>query len=191
MAATAEEDVPNNPDDASVPEEYRMADASVYQPVLDLDDGIDDDFEDEEGGQGPSSIWSETANSTVLSFLRTALTISLGSVAQCGLLGGLAQFTWSVLRNIDALSTALSQRFPTSSRFGFRGMQIGNEGMEGLGIIYKIFGRMNTLARSFVRNHTDLAMCQVAAYYKSYQRAAQDVAVLVDGSGKPYFLFSS
>ena len=63
-------------------------------------------------------------------------------------------------------------------------MQIGREGLgDGIGIVYKIFGKINVLARSFVRSNTDLGLSQVAAYYKSYQRAAQDVSVLVDGSG--------
>lgn len=175
--------------ETNVPEEYREADASAYQSVLEIDDGIDDDFEDEEPPQGQNNIWSEGSNSNVMSFVKSALTISLGSVVQCGLLGGVAQFIWSVLRNVDAMSTALMQRFPVSSKFGFRGMQIGNDGAERIGFLFKIFEHVNSSARLFVRNHTDLAMCQVAAYYKSYQRAARDVAVLVDGSGESFMFF--
>lgn len=172
--------------DMTVPEEYRAADASVYRRV-ELDDGIDDDYTEEDGKQSNAtmaSMWSETSNSTVLSLLRTAVFVSFGSVAQCGLLGGLAQFVWSIVRNADAMTNAVSQRFPSSSRTGFRGMQIGQDSVEhGLGMCYKICGRLNVSARSFVRSHTDLALCQVAAYYKSYQRAALDVSILVDGSG--------
>jgi hypothetical protein len=173
----------NNNNSSTVPDEYGSADASAYQPVLDMDNGIDDDFDEQEsGGQGSGGIWSDSANSTVLSFLAVGVRVSLGSVAQCGLLGGLAQFVWSILRNVDVAVTTVSQRFPTGSRSGFRGMQVGQQ--DGIGIVYKVLGRINILARSFVRSHTDLAMCQVAAYYKSYQRAAQDVSILVDGSGK-------
>lgn len=170
--------------ESDVTEEYRSTEASAYQPVVEMDDGIDDDYENDDDRQGNISIWMDTSNSTVLSFLRTSLTVSFGSVAQCGLLGGLAQFVWSVLRNVDAVTSSVSQRFPSSSRSGFRGMQIGREGLgDGIGIVYKIFGKINVLARSFVRSNTDLGLSQVAAYYKSYQRAAQDVSVLVDGSG--------
>mmetsp|Transcript_20205 Transcript_20205/g.22580 ORF Transcript_20205/g.22580 Transcript_20205/m.22580 type:complete len:711 (-) Transcript_20205:201-2333(-) len=178
----------NNISETNVPEEYRTADASAYQPVLEVDDGIDDDFEEEDGkrqGQSSNSIWPETSNSTVWSFFKSALTVSFGSVVQCGLLGGMAQFLWSILRNLDTMTTAFSQRFPSSSsKFGFRGMQIGDEVTEERnGVVCRIVDHINNSARIFVRNHTDLAMCQVAAYYKSYQRAARDVAILVDGSG--------
>jgi hypothetical protein len=106
------------------------------------------------------------------------VTTSFGSVAQCGLLGGLAQFTWSVLRNADSLSTSFSQR-----SLGFRGMQIGQDGARGVSVIWKIVNKASIVARSFVRTHSDLAMCHVAAYYKCYQRAASDVMALVDASG--------
>lgn len=171
--------------ESSVSEEYRSAEASAYQAVVEMDDGIDDDFEDEDGRQGRRGLWSDTSNSNVLSFLKTSLTVSFGSVAQCGLLGGLAQFVWSVVRNIDAIVATLSQRFPSTSRSGFRGMQIGQEGIgEGVGIVSKIVQRLNGAARSFVRSHTDLGLTHVASYYKSYQRAALDVSILVDGSGE-------
>ncbi len=35
----------------------------------------------------------------------------------------------------------------------------------------------------FVRSHSDLAMSHVAAYFKSYQRAANDVIALIESSG--------
>lgn len=37
--------------------------------------------------------------------------------------------------------------------------------------------------RGFVRSHSDLAMSHVAAYFKSYQRAANDVIALIESSG--------
>lgn len=171
-------------EESNVREEYRSAEASAYQAVVEMDDGIDDDFEDEDGRQGRRGLWSDTSNSNVLSFLKTSVTVSFGSVAQCGLLGGLAQFVWSVVRNVDAITVALSQRFPSTTRSGFRGMQIGQEGIgEGIGIISKMVQRLHGWARSFVRSHTDLGLTQVASCYKSYQRAALDVSMLVDGSG--------
>lgn len=187
MKASAHHDEPTS-DDASadydvgynqVPEEDRTADASVYQSVLDMDEGIDDDFQDEDNGSREGS--NERTNpggSTAKGFLLAAVTTSFGSVAQCGLLGGLAQFTWSVLRNADSLSTSLSQR-----SLGFRGMQIGQDGARGVSVIWKIVNKTSIVARSFVRTHSDLAICHVAAYYKSYQRAASDVMALVDASG--------
>ena len=178
------DDVDVQADESNIRDEYRSVEASAYQAVVEMDDGIDDDY-DEEGRQRNTSIWSETSNSNVLSFLKTSLTVSFGSVAHCGLLGGLAQFVWSVVRNIDAITATLSQRFPSSSRSGFRGMQIGQDGIgDGIGIVYKVLGKANGLARSFVRSHTDLGLSHVASYYKSYRRAAQDVSILVDGSGK-------
>lgn len=50
-------------------------------------------------------------------------------------------------------------------------------------VIWKIVNKAGIFARSFVRTNSDLAMCHVAAYYKSYQRAASDVMALVDASG--------
>lgn len=172
-------------EESNVREEYRSAEASAYQAVVEMDDGIDDDFEDEDRRQGRRGLWSDTSNSNVLSFLKTSVTVSFGSVAHCGLLGGLAQFIWSAVRNFDAITATLSQRFPSASRSGFRGMQIGQEGIgEGIGIVSKFVQRLHGLARSFVRSHTDLGLTQVASCYKSYQRAALDVSMLVDGSGE-------
>jgi hypothetical protein len=161
-----------------LPEEYGAADPSVYQSVLDMDEGIDDDFEeDDDGNEGRSTEWTNSGGSTVKAFFLAAVTISFGSVAQCGLLGGLAQFTWSLVRNADSLSASLSQR-----SVGFHGMQIGQDG-RGVSMIWKVVNKASIVARSFVRTHSDLAMCHVAAYYKSYQRAASDVMGLVDVSG--------
>ena len=112
----------------SMPEAYRAADASIYSPVIDFDEGIDDDFEDEDeegmfvgggsssggiGGGGSArqmgartSSWTgggSGGRSTVKSFVVSGATVSFGSVAQCGLLGGPAQFVWSVVRNADSL----------------------------------------------------------------------------------------
>lgn len=178
---------PTRSANANMPEEYRTADASAYQPVIPMGLNDDDDDEDDfENGQVSlatmTMMWEDSGSSTVKAFLISALTTSFGSVAQCGLLGGLAQFVWSILRNLEGLSSVLSQRFPSQYR-GFRGMQIGNDTSGASGVIAACLTRAHITARNFVRAHSDLAMCQVAANYKSYQRAAQDVAVLVDGSG--------
>jgi hypothetical protein len=169
---------PTQSRNANMPEEYRTADASAYQPVSAMTVPIDDDDDDDDFENGQVSLatmtsmmWDENGSSTVKAFLVSALTTSFGSIAQCGLLGGLAQFVWSVLRNVDGWNQYR----------GFRGMQIGQESAGG--VMASCLGVVHTKARSFVRTHSDLAMSQVAAYYKSYQRAAQDVAVLVDGSG--------
>mmetsp|Transcript_8322 Transcript_8322/g.19302 ORF Transcript_8322/g.19302 Transcript_8322/m.19302 type:complete len:422 (-) Transcript_8322:400-1665(-) len=186
-APTTEEETTENETPSNMPEEYRSANADAYQPVLDIDEGIDDDYEEEDVPSRPklwTDGWTDSGTSTVKGFLVSALTVSFGSVAQCGLLGGLAQFVWSVLRNVEAATTGFSQRFESSSRFGFRGMQIGRDGSDGTSVVWNALIRARSMARNFVRSHTDLAMCQVAAYYKSFQRAAQDVAILVDDSGK-------
>ena len=102
-----------------MPEEYRTADASIYQSVLDMDDeGIDDDFVDDDVEQTSGSVeqWTTASGSTCKSFLIAALTTSFGSVAQCGLLGGLAQFVWSLVRHADSL---------LSHQGSFSRMQIG------------------------------------------------------------------
>eukprot|EP01082_Thalassiosira_pseudonana_P004141 g3725.t1 g3725 contig13:12911-13609(-) len=107
----------------AMPEAYRAADASVYASVMDFDDGLDDDYEEDERDGGASSFSQQrrssfslssstggnvsggmaslsNQSSTVKSFLITGCTISFGSVAQCGLSGGLAQFLWSELRGV-------------------------------------------------------------------------------------------
>ena len=65
-----------------LPEEYGTADASVYQSVLDMDEGIDDEFEVEDGNEGRSTEWTNAGGSTVKAFFLAAVTISFGSVAQ-------------------------------------------------------------------------------------------------------------
>lgn len=93
------------------------------------------------------------------------------------MLGGLAQFTWSVVRNVDATTSSVSEQ-----SVGFRGMQIGQDG-RGVSVILKVVHKATRIARSFVRTHSDLGMSHVAVYYKSYQRAASDVMALVEATG--------
>jgi len=207
----------------AMPEAYRSADASAYASAMDFDEGLDDDYdEDHEGSEGEgggdehhryssvhhtSSLSSNghqqqhQSLSTVKSFLAGGCSFSFGSVAQCGLLGGLAQFLWSCVRNFDGAAFFLQRRGRRRGNNGdlsssFRGMDIstaddGNSGYGGgianprqwketMAIWWR---RMDVAIRGFVRSHSDLAMSHVAAHYKSYQRAANDVAVLIETSG--------
>jgi hypothetical protein len=186
----------------AMPEAYRTADAAVYA-LPDFDDGVDDDYEDD--GQVETDrvrarysqvnrmndmgrLTSSDHTSTVKSFLISGCTISFGSVAQCGLLGGLAQFLWSVCRNMDAMGFFIQTRFNNGAS-GFRGMDIGSSGALSNHRQWKQtvafwWRKFDVAIRSFVRGHSDLAMSHVAAYYKGYQRAANDVAALIETSGK-------
>lgn len=187
---------------SNMPEAYRAVDASVYQPVLTLDDALDDDYDDEDDDEfleaprrdfgfrdhnHPHSVSATTpANvSTVKSILSAGLTVSFGSVALCGLLGGPAQFVWSQVRKVEAAQSVIiyaRNTYATNGRSannGFRGMPIGND----TSLSSKLLRYVNQLARSFVRRYSDLAMTHVAGYYKNYQRAARDVAALIDESG--------
>lgn len=191
----------------AMPEAYTTADARVYASVMDFDDeGLDDDYEDDEynndvelgprsqsfnrqGSSGYSSV-SNMPSSTVKSFLTAACTFSFGSVAQCGLLGGLAQFLWSFVRNMDAMGFFIQRRFRnrnSSSSSGFRGMEISVNGASNTRqwkeVLATYWRKLDIAIRIFVRSHSDLALSHVAAYFKSYQRAANDVAVLIEASG--------
>ena len=182
---------------SDMPEAYRTVDASVYQSVLDFEDDIDDDdemddetiFEAPSSRRGPSSAEMKH-RSTVKSLLAAGLTVSFGSVVQCGLIGGFAQFVWSQLRKVDA-ARSIWVRLRENSN-GFSSMQVGRQTMGGSGgpgngaaasLVRKLWMQFSSLARNFVRGHSDLAMSHVAAYYKNYHRAAKDVASLVDKSG--------
>jgi hypothetical protein len=193
-------------DDANgLPEAYRTVDASVYQSVLDLDDALDDDYDDLDvevlvdspkidhrlrasdgysAGNSPNrrgaapnaSSYHHYPRATVKSILWTGVTINFGSIAHCGLLGGLAQFIWSQVRRVEAAQTTLHSRNGNAS--GFQGMTIeGGNGMDSVG------NKLILGARLFARHHSDLAMTHVAAYYKGYSRAARDVATIIDQSG--------
>lgn len=175
----------DDPDEEQIPEAYRTADASMYKSALVPDEGIDDDFEDEhdEGGGFQQSrsrlnFFNESSSSqqngpTVKHLLFLGLTQSFGSVAKCGLLGGFAQFVWSQIRKIDTARATFRN---------LQGMSIGNS-EDNTSLWGKYMLQLNLLAREFVRNNSDMAMSHVAAFSKNYQRAAQDVAILIDESG--------
>ena len=65
--------------------------------------------------------------STVKAFLFSGLGVSFGSVAKCGLVGGLAQFLWSQLRKIDTAQATLG---------GLRGMDIGGTDQSAVGQLF-------------------------------------------------------
>ena len=199
-------------DNNTMPEAYRIADASQYKSTvgtgMDGDYASDDDesFHDEDSnddeenygdnGRRTSHLSSysqqrrrrrererherrergNNSRSTVRQFMVVGLTVSFGSVAKCGLLGGLAQFIWSQIRKIDHARATIG---------GMRGMDVnggGGESEDG-GVFRRLMRRLNAMARDFVRTHSDMAMSYVADYQMSYTQAAQEVAILVDESG--------
>jgi len=184
----------------AMPEAYRMADASAYSSMH-FDDGLDDDYDDDDDDydfdirNNASTSPSSQSTSTVKSFLTAGCTFSFGSVAQCGLVGGLAQILWSVVRNIDAAGFFLQRRFSNSSAMRRMDISINSSGGGGGGgglptnarqwkqTLAYWWRRLDVAIRGFVRSHSDLAMSHVAAYYKTYQRAANDVAALIETSG--------
>lgn len=185
----------DDPDD--IPEAYRTADASVYRSALADDDGMDSDFEDEheEDGAAYSQIRSGlfptssqgSQTSRVKQLLLQGLTRSFGSVARCGLLGGVAQLVWSQIRKIDKARATFQN---------LQGMSIGQPQEESMSCWNRYMLQASVMARGFVRNNSDMAMSHVAAFSKPYQRAAQDIAILIDESGTcstmqkdPFFRF--
>jgi hypothetical protein len=193
-----------------LPEAYRSVDASAYTSVLQNEGMEDDDFYDEhQQGEDDIDLRSYPTNSftmspsrqpkhstsppnssrtTVKQFLMAGLSINFGSVAKCGLLGGVAQFVWSQIRKIDHARAAFRR-----GGGNMQGMDIGggpDDDQRAIGRIShvkeccnNIIFRMNFLAREFVRSHSDMAMSFVADYKLSYTRAAQDVALLLDEAG--------
>uniref|UniRef100_A0A7S4AP59 Choline transporter-like protein n=1 Tax=Pseudo-nitzschia australis TaxID=44445 RepID=A0A7S4AP59_9STRA len=120
----------------------------------------------------------DARSSTVRQLMASGLSVSFGSVTKCGLLGGLAQLVWSQIRKIDHARATLG---------GMRGMPIGggssSSSSSSLSNSQVIMKRINSVARNFVRAHSDMAMSYVADYQMSYTRAAQEVAILVDEAG--------
>lgn len=120
-------------------------------------------------------------SSTVKQLMRSGLTVSFGSVAKCGLLGGLAQFVWSQIRKIDhARATFGGMRMRVMP---VRGMERGNSEDGSEPFFPRIMKWINFIARDFVRTHSDMAMSYVADYQMSYTRAAREVAMLLDEGG--------
>jgi len=202
----------NNTIEDSMPEAYRMADASEYKSTVDPgmdgdyesddEDFHDEDSDDEENyavflndsAQHTTSQLSarrrrrdqlqrrelrDARSSTVRQLLKSGLTVSFGSVAKCGLLGGLAQFVWSQIRKIDHAKAT----FGGMRVMPVRGMERGNVDGSVEAIISRMMKVINFVARDFVRTHSDMAMSYVADYQMSYTRAAREVAMLLDEAG--------
>jgi hypothetical protein len=220
---------------SDMPEAYRTVDASVYQSVLleldDDDDGVvgfdeddgaihNDQFLNDNypGGAGRGGGPSQEASSrvTVRSLLKSSVAVSLGSVAQCGLLGGIAQYVYSQVRKYHAARTFVRTRQQLYHRHfqqqrshgggrrqnntnGFRSMMVESSDSsdqqrsggarccecccDPRGWGRRLGSAVLGLARGFIRQYSDLAMCHVASHYKNYRRAARDVAALVEASG--------
>ncbi len=190
----------------SMPEAYRMASASQYKSAFhpgmeenyESDDELFDDEDSNEEEHYPAAPRGtiqmstlrrreeqrrrerkDARSSTVRQLLKSGLTVSFGSVAKCGLLGGLAQFTWSQLRKIDHARASLG---------GMRVMPIrGTESDNMDGNAERMFSKITKIiyrvAKEFVRTHSDMAMSYVADYQMSYKRAAREVALLLDEAG--------
>lgn len=200
-----------------MPEAYRSVDANAYRSVNDFDDAniyyddddlfAGDDLEEISDHPPPQPspprytvdntmrISTMDGNGTTARhFLLQAVTISFGSVAKCALLGGLAQFVWSCLRNIRVAQVILARRraASTTSNTGFQGMDVrtitrsSESGREETiyNMLHQLARSCQDICRQFVTSHTDLGMTHVATYYKSYSRAAMDVTNLVHSSGK-------
>ena len=200
-----------------MPEAYRTVDPNAYRSVNDFDDANmyyddEDDLYNEEFTEISDHIihpFSSPQRSvdnnshhrggnidtlgtatTAKEFLLQALTISFGSVAQCALLGGLAQFVWSCLRNARVAQTAASRHGRRRREDNnFQGMDVrtadqSNRQQAILNVAQQSVVSCQDLSRKFVTSHTDLGMAHVATYFKSYSKAALDVSNLVHSSGK-------
>lgn len=171
---------------------YQTADASAYATLSDFDEGLDDEYDDDEDPAEGVQYYDHrhqhhpqqqhiNKEETVKSFLLVGCTIGFGSVAQCGLLGGVAQMFGTLVRIVDTNLPPLDE---------FRGMAVSttvndDTNAQRLRLIVSIQWRTTENAvRNFVRSHSDIAMSHVAVYFKSYQRAANDVATLIEISGK-------
>jgi hypothetical protein len=170
---------------SSIPAAYRTADASIYRSVAGLEDVLDDDddIDDEAQDSTPYTRRSSVTHpstaetrplTTVKALLASGLTISFGAVAQCGLLGGLAQWVWSQLRTFTVATPQ------------FQGMAIGAVEPTWR---ERLWYPVRRWARIFVQNHNDMGMAHVALYFKSYSRAARDVMQRIEDSGTYHNMF--
>ena len=138
----------------SMPEAYRSADANAYQPILFQDDYYNPDNDNDDDEE--EQISTDTNQTTVKSLLLCAMGISFGSVAQCAFYSGIP-----LLRKRN---------------YGFRGMSFFHQ--------HTLLQKIDSFLQEFSRNHSDHAMSHIAAYFKSYTRASNDVSSLMDASGK-------
>ena len=197
-----------------MPEAYRNVDSSAYSMGIEFDEGMDDDFGDDAPtissitgmngrnasassgendsryastgtGTGTGTTFRSDGGGNVKSFCKSAIGISFGSIVHCAIAGGVANIAWDFLRTVEWIAS-LSSRFAPLRPGNFRGMTVGGDFSDGNlrdRLIAK-WQRLISASRAFVRNRNDLALCHVAAYYKGYTRAANDVMTVIDVSGK-------
>lgn len=177
--------VSDDEDTNGLPAAYATVDASVYQSVL-VEDVLDDDSVDEQELETAPSRVSQSEHAprlTVKHILLTGLWTHFGSMAHCGLLGGLAQFVWSQLRRLEDIQSGNGSNGgrTTNDNDRFRAIPIGDSATLSASST-TVSRRVRHYARSFVRNHSDLAMCHVSLYHKGYVRAARDVLQIIETS---------
>ena len=119
-----------------------------------LDDYYNPDNDNDEDEE--EQISTDTNQTTVKSLLLCAMGISFGSVAQCAFYSGIP--------------------FLCKRNYGFRGMSFFHQ--------HTLLQKIDTFLQEFSRNHSDHAMSHIAAYFKGYTRASNDVSSLMDASGK-------
>lgn len=201
------DDFDEDEQDTAMPEAYRNVDASAYSIGIEFDEGMDDDFGDDAptisdiaglGGTNAFSRdndagWNSSGNGTtfrsdgggnVKSFCKSAIGVSFGSIVHCAIVGGVANMAWDFLRTVEWIAS-LSSRFAPLRPGNFRGMAVG-DASDG-SVRDRLMAKWQWLisaSRAFVRNRNDLALCHVAAYYKTYTRAANDVMSVIDVSGE-------
>ena len=176
---------------------YRTTDASAYSSVRDYDDGIEDDFEQEEefglkSNRGSSSLGSSgissnetnwTTNTNVKAFLLSALTISVGSVIKDALLGTVAHYLHVYLRHIDGPnSQALLNEHEQAMRISTSMDNIHDSSSalyRFINKIHQILQNFHIFAHSFVKQYSEYGICHIAAYYKSHRKASTDVSSLL------------
>jgi len=179
-----------------MPEAYRNVDASAYSLGIEIDEGMDDDYDDDYDDMFSLNVYRHANNSemmatnhntlTVKAMLKSALMISFGSIIHCALLGGAANFLWSMLRTIEGLNAPPTIRYQSVGQETFQEMDIGRDRDDSSNLRHRILTswlKFIVASKCFVRNHNDLALTHVGVYYKNYTRAANDVMALVIASG--------
>jgi hypothetical protein len=200
------------PANTTMPEAYRNVHASAYSMGIEFDEGMDDDFGDDDvvnttistiTGMNGLNISSGESNTkwepnndngtsfrsdgagNVKSFCTSAIKTSFGSIVQCAIVGGFANLLWDFLRTVEWIAS-LSSRFAPLRPGNFQGMAVGADTNNG-SLRDRFIAKWRWLiaaSRAFVRNRNDLALCHVVAYYKGYNRAANDVMNVIDISGE-------
>merc|ERR1712165_238438 len=86
-----------------------------------------------------------------------------------------------------------NNRQGNSGLVGFQGMTIlGSTDLSHLTFKEKVhlfWKKVEVVTERFVKTHSDLGLCHVAAYHKSYSRASNDVMCLMEASGTKPILY--